>query len=151
MNGDLKKNNKNEVVRQNDEELSNTEQKDGLEDSDIFEGMPPAVEKTVNTMLSMQGFSGSVSSALESKLNEKHIDKILDMREKRDERKFKDTNRNRIFSLIFILILTAIFIFLTLFLVDKNTDLFKEIIKLFIVFVGGVGAGYGFKTYKDRD
>ncbi len=97
----------------------------------------------------MGSFSRSILSPLESKINEKHIDKILELGEKDNERMYKDTQHSRKFLLVYILIGVSLFVFLTLFLVGKDTELFKDIIKLFIAFVGGMGAGYGIKHYVD--
>nr|NIM17620.1 hypothetical protein [Candidatus Aminicenantes bacterium]NIM84287.1 hypothetical protein [Candidatus Aminicenantes bacterium]NIN23773.1 hypothetical protein [Candidatus Aminicenantes bacterium]NIN47489.1 hypothetical protein [Candidatus Aminicenantes bacterium]NIN90409.1 hypothetical protein [Candidatus Aminicenantes bacterium] len=100
--------------------------------------------------ISMGSISRSILSPFESKINEKHIDKILELGEKDNERMYKDTQHSRKFLLFYILIGVSLFVFLTLFLVGKDTELFKEVIKLFVVFVGGLGAGYGIKHYKDR-
>lgn len=123
---------------------------DNEEEIELFEDVQPSIKKSVNTILTLQGITGPISSILDSKINEKHIDKILEMTEKDDERSFKDTQHSRKFRLIYLLIGVALFVFLTLFLVGKDTELFKDIIKLFIAFVGGMGAGYGIKHYKDR-
>ena len=101
--------------------------------------------------MSMESFAGSLPSPIESKINEKHIDKILEIKERYDERRFKDINQSRRFSFAYVLMGAGLFVFLALFLVGKNTDLFKEIIKLFIAFVGGMGLGYGIKLKKSND
>ncbi len=121
----------------------------GIEALEILQDMPPEIKKKFLS-ISMGSFSRSLLSPLESKINEKHIDKILDIKEKYEDKIFKDTQQSRKFLLVYILIGVALFVFLTLFLVSNDKELFKEIIKLFIAFVGGIGAGYGIKTYKDN-
>jgi hypothetical protein len=116
---------------------------------EILQDMPPDIKKKFLS-ISMGSFSRSILSPLESKINEKHIDKILDIKEKYEDNIFKDTQSARKFHLIYILIGVVLFVFLTLFLVTRDKDLFKEIIKLFITFVGGIGAGYAIKSYKDN-
>ena len=37
------------------------------------------------------------------------------------------------------------------FLADSDRDLYKEVIKLFAVFLGGLGSGFGIKSYLDRE
>jgi hypothetical protein len=115
---------------------------------EILQDMPPEIKKRFLS-ISKGSFSRSILSPLESKINEKHIDKILVIKEKYEDNIFSDTQSARKFQLIYILLGVALFVFLTLFLVSNDKDLFKEIIKLFIAFVGGFGAGYGIKSYKD--
>jgi len=118
-------------------------------DLDILEDMPPEIKKRFLSF-SMGSISRSILSPFESKINEKHIDKILELSDKDNERLYKDTQHSRKFRLIYLLIGVALFVFLTLFLVGKDTELFKEVIKLFVVFVGGMGTGYGIKHYVDN-
>jgi hypothetical protein len=135
---------KSRTKKENDEEVS--EGKDISEESDMLDNMPDGMKRKIQSFMSM-GISGSMLSPFESKINEKHIDKILEIKDKYDEKVFKDTQQSRKFLLVYILIGVSLFVFLTLFLVGKDTELFKDIIKLFIAFVGGMGAGYGLKSY----
>jgi hypothetical protein len=48
------------------------------------------------------------------------------------------------------LVFAALFIFSTVFLVGSDKELYKEVIKLFAVFLGGLGSGFGIKSYMDR-
>jgi hypothetical protein len=147
MNGNDNKKDKKEEIGHHEGE-NDQETKSG--GSGVLEGLPPEERKRIQTFMSMGSVSGSILSPFESKINEKHIEKILDIKEKYDEKIFKDTQQSRKFLLIYILIGVFVFVFLTLFLVGKDTELFKEIIKLFIAFVGGMGAGFGIKHYMDR-
>lgn len=122
--------------------------KDVVNEAEILEeleGLPPELKSGIKTFMSMQRYSGPVPSPFASKLTETHIDKIIEISAKDDERKYKDTQQARRFNLVYVLAGIFLFVFLTLFLVGKDTELFKEIIKLFIIFVGGMGAGYGIK------
>jgi hypothetical protein len=160
MNGSSHDNNKNNKKhpgdKNSDYEAANQGSKniagsnDNEEEIELFEDVHPSIKKSVKTILTLQGVTGPISSVLDSKINEKHIDKILEMTEKSDERRFTDSRHLRKFRLFYILIGVALFVFLTLFLVGKDTELFKDIIKLFIAFVGGMGAGYGIKHYVDN-
>ncbi|VFM96560.1 MAG: hypothetical protein BECKG1743F_GA0114225_101702 [Candidatus Kentron sp. G] len=84
------------------------------------------------------------------KLNEKHIDKILELSAENEERSFKEATQSRRFTLIYAMIFAALFIFVTIFLVQADKDLYKEILKLFAVFLGGLGGGFSIKSYMDR-
>ena len=161
MNGDKNNESKKKEMKHRDDENvqtgnakkddeSSIENKDKSEELEILEDLPPKAKKIVEAMFSMESIARPGLSHLESKINEKHIDKILEIKEKYDDKVFSDTQQSRKFLLLYILIGVSLFVFLTLFLVGKDTELFKEIIKLFIAFVGGMGAGVGIKHYMDN-
>jgi len=56
----------------------------------------------------MQRISGPMPNPLLSKINEKHIDKILDIAQKEDENSYKDAQSTKKYSLVY-------FIFIILF------------------------------------
>jgi hypothetical protein len=144
------KNSKNGISKQDIEELSKGDDTSKLAEILEDKNIPRKTKERITEFMSIGRFPGSFLSPLESKINEKHIDKILDIKGKYEDNIFRDTQSARKFHLIYILVAVALFIFLTLFLVSNDKDLFKEIIKLFIIFVGGFGAGYGIKSYKDN-
>ncbi len=120
-------------------------------DPELLEELPPEVKKQVVEFgMSMQRF-GPVPNPISEKINEKHIQKILEIAEKDDERSFKDLKESRKYTLLYILVFAVLFIFTTVFLVGSDKDLYKEIIKLFSVFMGGLGGGFGIKSYMDRN
>lgn len=127
-----------------------SEARDIDEDVELLNELPPEMRKEIKGFLSLSQISGSLRSKPPYKLNDGHIDKILEISEKDDERRFQDVQQSRRYVLFYILLGISLFVFLTLFLVGKDTELFKEIIKLFISFVGGIGLGYGFKSYLDK-
>jgi hypothetical protein len=49
------------------------------------------------------------------------------------------------------LIFAALFVFATIYLVGADKELYREIVKLLAVFLGGAGTGYGIKAYKDKE
>ena len=116
---------------------------------EFIKTLPPEAKKVLEVGMSMHGF-GPTPNPLTKKINEKHIDKILEIAEKDDERSFKDAGENRKFTLIYVLVFAALFIFSTIFLVGSDKELYKEVIKLFAVFLGGLGSGFGIKSYMDR-
>lgn len=117
---------------------------------ELLKSLPPEAKKVLEIGMSMQRF-GPTPNPIAKKINEKHIDKILDLTEKDEERSFKDAGESRKFTLIYILIFAALFVFSTVFLVGSDKDLYKEVIKLFAVFLGGLGSGFGIKSYMDRN
>lgn len=116
--------------------------------SEDLEGLPPELK---TFMMSMRRYSGPIPNPFASKLNANHIDKIIEASAKDDERRYKNMQQARKFHLVYFLAGISLFVFLTLFLVGKDSELFKEIVKLFIVFAGGFGAGYGIKSYISQE
>lgn len=140
-----------------DEDGNKTEEKKSSEKNDIgpvgpelLKNLPPEAKKVLEIGMSMQRF-GPMPNPLAEKINEKHIDKILDITEKDEERSFKDAGESRKFTLIYVLVFAVLFVFATVFLVGSDKDLYKEVIKLFAVFFGGLGSGFGIKSYMDRN
>ncbi len=161
MNGDDSKEENNELMNHNNDvnskktikkqdKKNSMESEAELEDFEIPEDLPPKMRKRVEAIFSMGSISRSNLSPFESKINEKHIDKILEIKEKYDDKIFRDTQHSRKFLLVYVLIGVALFVFLTLFLVGRDKELLRDIIKLFIAFVGGLGAGVGIKHYLDN-
>jgi hypothetical protein len=158
MSGDNNKDKKEEMNHSEDEksraaineqgEKAAMKNKLKSEEPEIIEKLPSKTKESIEAF--MGSISGSFLSPLESKINEKHIDRILEIKEKYDDNAFKDTQQSRKYHLIYILIAAFFFVFLTLFLVGKDVEIFKEIIKLLAIFCGGFGTGYGIKTYKDK-
>lgn len=133
------------------EEKKSSEKNDiGPLEPELLKGLPPEAKKVLEIGMSMQRF-GPMPNPLAEKINGKHIDKILDIAEKDEERSFKDAGESRKFTLIYVLVFAALFVFATVFLVGSDKDLYKEVIKLFAVFFGGLGSGFGIKSYMDRN
>ncbi|CAN2041922.1 Membrane protein DUF2335 [Candidatus Magnetomoraceae bacterium gMMP-15] len=120
--------------------------------SAIEPDLPPEAKKVLE--IGMSGMSmhrfGPMPNPIAAKITEKHINKILDIAEKDDDCSFKDSKENRKFMLIYFLVFAALFVFSTVFLVGSDKELYKEVIKLFAVFLGGLGSGFGIKSYIDR-
>ena len=94
---------------------------------------------------------GPMPNPLTEKLTPAHIDKILEISEKDDERSFADSTQSRWFALGYSIVAAALLIFLTVFLVDADKALYEETMKMFAVFLGGFGGGFGVKSYMDRE
>lgn len=118
-------------------------------DPEIFEELPPEIREVVRTGISMQRISGPMPNPLFSKINEKHIDKILDLADKEDTNSYNDAQSNKKYSLFYFLAFIGLFIFITLYLAKSDKELFIDILKIIIAIVGGFGGGYGYKSYLD--
>ncbi|MDF5707382.1 MAG: hypothetical protein PUP90_06790 [Nostoc sp. S4] len=112
--------------------------------------IPPEIKKEIRTFLSMGRFSASSISPILEKINQQHITKILESVEKDSERAYFDSKEARKYNLAAICIFLAVFVFLTVFLVNKDVAVYQDILRILIIFGGGFGSGLGFKIYLDR-
>ena len=81
---------------------------------------------------------------LANSINEKHIDKLLDISDKAEDREFELKNKQENHRLIYVVLGIALFVFLTIFLAKDSQDIFLDVLKIGLGFLGGWGAG----TYK---
>lgn len=121
-----------------------------IEEPEILKKLPPEIKKVVEMGFSMQRISGPMQNPLLSKLNENHINRILDIGEKEEENIFKDSQSNKKYNLIYFILGILLFVFLVIFLGKDNKDLFLEILKVGILLIGGFGGGFGYKTFIDK-
>jgi hypothetical protein len=133
-----------------DKKEEKQEGKEQIIEGDIFKQLPPEVQKVVEIGFSMQRFAGPLPPPFLTKINEEHISKILESADKGDERSFTDAQSSKKYILLYVLIFSALFVFATVFLVGKDVELYKEILKLLAVYLGGLGSGFGLKGYLDR-
>ncbi|MDY0164766.1 hypothetical protein [Desulfobotulus sp.] len=122
----------------------------GFVEPEMLKGLPPEARKVLEIGMSMHRL-GPVPHPLVDKINETHITRILELAEKDDERSFRDAAENRKYTLIYVLVFAVLFIFATVFLVGSDKELYREVIKLFAVFLGGLGSGFGIRSYMDRN
>lgn len=132
-----------------DEPESNKYETTDSIDPEVLDSLPPEFKKAVEMSISMQRFSGSLPNPLLSKITEKHIDKILDLSEKEDVNAFKDAQISRRYGAFYFLVILSLFVFLVVFLIDKDTDLLKMIIEKVIFVIAGFAGGYGYKAWID--
>jgi len=112
--------------------------------------MPPAVRQSVRTAMLGFSASGPMPHPLLSKFNDEHIHKFLDYVQKDDENNFQIRSSNRWFSLIYTLLFLGLFVFLIVFLLPTDKEILVDLLKLIVAFAGGVGGGFGLKTYLDK-
>jgi len=117
---------------------------DGFIPPEMLEQMPPAVRERVLNHISMQSI-GPMPNPLDKKMTSEHITQALSLNAKRDERLFENAGFTRRYSLAYTAIFVLLFVFVTIFLVQYDIELYKEVLKLLIVFGGGFGAGVGLK------
>lgn len=142
------KNKKDFENTNSEKEQTNLESKDTesnlseLEKDLDFDDLPPDI---VRMMISRSISTGS-SSSLEDKINTEHISRILDIAEEDNKREFKDIKFARLYNLAILVIVLFFFGFLTVFLANKDLSTYQDIIRIIIIFGGGFGAGFGYKS-----
>ena len=139
---ETKESNKLKTVQQEDKEK--------IEEPEIFDNLPPEIKKVVEMGMSVQRFSGSLPNPILSKLDKEHITKILEQGEKEEENLYKDKQSTKKYNLIYFILILLLIVFLVIYLANENKDLLLEIIKYVVIVAGSFGGGYGYKAYKDR-
>lgn len=112
---------------------------------DEFRNLPPEV----TLMISQSSrYMGPVPNPIAAKVNERHIDVILDHSEKDSDREYKASIHQKYFNAFLVFAAIGLVVFLTVFLAKDNSDLYKYILTAFLSFLGGFGGGYGYKSAK---
>jgi len=115
-----------------------------------IENLPPELRKIVEMGFSMQRVVGSMPNPLLSKITESHISKILDLSEKEDDHSFKDTQSSKRYTAFYFLIGVILFVFLVVFLIERDSSLLMSIIEKIIFVFAGFAGGYGYKAYLEN-
>lgn len=88
---------------------------------------------------------------LADKVETSHITQFLNNDAAQDERVFKDSQISKRYTLTYVILFCGLFVFITVFLVDRNVSVYTDLLKIFIAFAGGFGSGFGYKSFKDRN
>ena len=94
----------------------------------------------------MQRYSGPLPSPIANKINEKHIDKALDLAKDDSDKDYRANLWGMGMRIFIIVIFIGLFVFLTLYFGKTNQDLYLDLVKVIIAFLGGIGIGYGLKS-----
>ena len=147
---------KNKEVKEKDikgqEEVKNKEnekkeQSEPEQVQKIIEHLPPEEQSVLEGLMissSMTSTSSPIPPQILDKLNEKHIDRILDISDESDKREYTYKTKKEKYTFYYVILGIAVFVFLTVFLAKDKTDLFLDVVKIGAGFLGGLGLG----TYK---
>ena len=117
---------------------------------EILENVPEEARGHFKASLTAMMLRGTATDPLIKKLTPEHLDKIIDYSRQDDENQFLFAKRKMWFNLGYTILALAFFVFLIVFLVSDNKDLLSYIITGFGAFLAGFGAGYGYRTYKEK-
>ncbi|MGD1807849.1 hypothetical protein ACP6PL_20765 [Dapis sp. BLCC M126] len=119
---------------------------------EVKESIPTSVKKVMGLALSVGSRrEESPLKDLAGKIQPTHITQFLENDAAQDERVFKDSQISKRYTLVYVIIFCALFVFITVFLVDRNVSIYIDLLKIFIAFAGGFGSGFGYKSFKDRN
>ncbi len=128
--------------------------KNDLEQADSFDfpkDMPPEIRKTMQrAMMVTSSRGGAGHHPIFKKFTEGHVDKYLDYIQRDDDNEFSLKKSNRWFHLFYTALALCFFSFLIVYLLPKDRTLLNDLLKLLVAFSGGIGSGYGLKTFVDR-
>jgi hypothetical protein len=120
------------------------EKPESQEPSQSIERIPEPIKGLISSVFASRQ---PVFPPFMEKINEQHIDKVLDYSEKQDERDFTEAQSERRIAFIRFLVIVGLFVFLfvflTIYLVDRDKELYKDILKVALGALGGLAAGYG--------
>lgn len=138
-----------ELAKKEEREESEAELLPDLEE-DEGEGMPGT--KTVfRQMMAMFGVGpgGRAYHPVFDKFEPGHVDKFLDHSHTEDMERLRIRKRGPWFVLIYVVLALVAFGWLVTVLLPENTNLLTEFLKVALAFAGGVGSGYGLKSYQE--
>jgi hypothetical protein len=122
-----------------------------LLEPELLESVPPEIRREVNQFTAIiGGFANAGQSPLVKKINEQHIDKLIQLSENESQREFQSAQADKKYNLLYVLIFCLVFTFLVVFLSDKNPELLKDLLKVLAGFIGGFGSAYGLKALKEK-
>lgn len=132
---------------------------DDTDKTEVLNEMPSEIKHALEQLPKEQqkSFKSSISAVLSStsnrhplleKVEPEHIHKILDYTHQDEQNSYKYACSNRFFRVGYVIIGLAFAAFLIIYLQPKDPQLFNDILKYVVGFLGGFGAGYGWKKYQ---
>ena len=139
---------KDEIEKRKPEDTKEPQQEDLPIPQEFFDKLPEEVQVSLKSMYSMQSYSGRAPSPLLEKLTPEHITSLIEGSREENTRDYSLVSSSRWFRLTYVIIGVGMFLFLTYFFGQSNESLYQDIIKMVVLFVGGFGAGLGFRSKK---
>jgi len=115
-------------------------------DKELYDKLPPEVKKLIANSYDNDIFkSGAMNQSFLRKINPSHITQYLQNEERNIERMRQESLTSKRCYLLYFLIICGLLIFIMFYF--KDSELYKETLKLLIVFGGGIGTGMGIKSF----
>lgn len=111
---------------------------------DVVNQFPEEMRSAIQIMAG----SGPAYPPFMKNIDGEHLHKIFDLADKEMSFVFKDRSMNRYLIFGVFLVIVALLVFLTVYLVEDHPEIFADILKLGVIFMGGFGSGWGFFSYR---
>jgi len=134
----------------------NSASEHGITDENIPHDIQKAIEQSISfEMLTgvqrrVTPISAKIVGAIADKITSTHIDRMINSADTSDKREFIFQLVIQLRNIIIILGFIVFFIWLTYYLSKDHETLYQEIIKTIFTFLGGLGLGFGIKSYKNN-
>lgn len=122
-----------------------------IPDREDEESGMPSPPPMVREMMAMFGVGpgGRPHHPVFDKFEPEHVDKFLDHSHAEDLERLRIRKHGRWFALAVLVVLLLAFGWLVNELLPENKDLLAEFLKMGVAFAGGIGGGYGLKSYQE--
>jgi len=124
-------------------------------DPEFLKDAPPEVRRAMiqmsSAMIRMGGpVSNPLAAAVARVLDADHLTSLIESMDRSAELEVTNAQRTR-WTVLLCLIIVLVFAGFALWLLkDSNPDLLKDLVAIIASLVGGLGAGYGIKTWAER-
>ncbi len=109
-----------------------------------------AVQKGIEYMFQMRHSSGPFPPEILQKITPEHITSVIERGSKDDERNFIFAKSGRAWNFAYtvtgMLFFATLFIFLTIFLGERDLNAYRDILQDLFLFAAGFGSGFGIKA-----
>ena len=116
--------------------------------NEAIRSLPPQIRRSFMSIV--QGRVSQDGHPLFEKFTSQHIDKWLDYLQKDDDYEYGLLSSNRFFVLAYVLIAVSVLFGLIYLLLPADKGMLQDILKILVVFAGGLGSGFGLKSYLDK-
>lgn len=119
--------------------------------AELEEDLPDNPPTLVRQMMAMFGVgpAGRAFHPVFDKFEPEHVEKFLDNSHAEDMERLRIQSMGRWFILAYAVLAIAFFGWLIWSLLPNDKQLLSDILTLGVVFAGGLGSGYGLKTYQE--
>jgi hypothetical protein len=135
-------------AKQEENDRRDAELVSDLEDEESEMPSPPTIIRQMMAMFGV-GPGGRAYHPVFDKFEPEHVDKFLDQSHEEDMERLRARRHGRWFALVYAVLVLIALGWLVTVLLPENKDLLAEFLKMGVAFAGGVGGGYGLKSYQE--
>lgn len=113
---------------------------------ELLDKILPEAQRELRMFLSATQRIGFAPNPIAGKITSEHITQVIGNAESDSQRIYK----SQWFSLGYAVLALAFLVFVFIYLPTVDKELFVEVLKLLLTFLGGLGAGFGIAKYKGK-